>query len=548
MLIQNILITCVVALVFAALGYAIARARLLSTSARLQTEFDLQSNQLSNLEQSSQQTRYALEHANADLAQLRTQLALAEQSSQSCRDQLAACTSTLSERAEQLKQSDSEKQTSEKALAATHAQLKESVQQITLLREEIVAVKAESQQERAAAQQAEKARAAVAEKLASVESEISAKEKHFLEQVTLLNENKVALKQEFQNLANEIFESKGKALNDQNRQSINDLLAPFKNDVSNFKEKVEHLHLEGAKQQAELRTELKQLQGMHQQMSQEAHNLATALKGQKKVQGNWGELVLENVLDNSGLRLGIDYRREVSLLNDEGNRSRPDVIVNLPQNKHLVIDAKVSLNAYTRYVNAENDPERVQALKEHCHAIAARIKELADRNYFKLAGINSPEMVVIFIPIESAFVEALKGDESLFQSAINQNVLVATPTTLLTSLNIVRQLWRFENQNQHTAELARKAEGVFKKLRTFLASFEGIKKGLEAAQKSYGMAEKQLVDGPGNLVKLVGDFKELAPAIKDHLPEYYTQKAELEIEKSEDDVLVEMHIDAEVVA
>ena len=264
-------------------------------------------------------------------------------------------------------------------------------------------------------------------------------------------------------------------------------------------------------------------------MSQEAQDLATALKGQKKMQGNWGEMVLENVLDRSGLRPDIDYKREVSLKAEDGQRSRPDVVVYLPQNKHLIIDAKVSLNAYTRLVNAENELERQQASKEHVQAFADRIKELADRDYYKLEGINSPEIVFMFVPIESAFVEALKADETLFQKAIERQVLVATPTTLLTSLNIVRQLWRFEDQNRHSAELAKKAEGVFKKLKTFLSSFDDVRKGLDRAQEAYQKAETQLLSGRGNLVKQVNDFKELAPRIKDELPEHFVEKAAMEL-------------------
>jgi DNA recombination protein RmuC len=205
-------------------------------------------------------------------------------------------------------------------------------------------------------------------------------------------------------------------------------------------------------------------------------------------------------------------------------------VIYLPQGKHLIVDAKVSLNAYTRFVNAQDEAERTISLKEHVHAIANRIKELADRDYFKLPGLNSPEIVFMFIPIESAFVEALKADETLFQQAIEKNVLVATPTTLLTSLNIVRQLWRYEDQNKHTAALANRAETVFKKLNVFLGSFEKIKKGLESAATAYSQAENQLVSGKGNLVKQVGDFKNLAPAIKAELPSYFVDKAALEID------------------
>ena len=259
---------------------------------------------------------------------------------------------------------------------------------------------------------------------------------------------------------------------------------------------------------------------------------------------------MENVLERSGLQLGKDYKREVSFTTEEG-RQRPDAIIYLPQDKHLIIDAKVSLNAYTRYINSEDEVGRRQALAEHVSVMGDRINELAKRDYYKLPGLNSPEIVFMFVPIESAFVEALKADETLFQKAIENNVLVATPTTLLTSLNIVRQLWRYEDQNKHTVALATKAETVFKKLNAFLGSFENIKKGLDKANEAYVKAEGQLISGKGNLVKQVGEFKNLAPAIKAELPSYFTEKADLEIdyiaadllEKVEDD---DISIDGEI--
>ncbi|MNO92434.1 DNA recombination protein RmuC [compost metagenome] len=361
---------------------------------------------------------------------------------------------------------------------------------------------------------------------------------HAREQVNF-ERQKASLSEQFKLLSNEILEAKAQALQESSKLSLSAVMTPFQQSIDTFKREVQEIHHRETTQQGELRKELEQLKTLNQQITTEAHELSTALRGQKKLQGNWGELVLENVLDRSGLELGKDYLREVSITTEEG-RQRPDAVVYLPQARHLIIDAKVSLNAYTRYVNAEDDLERKQALKEHVQAVASRIKELADRDYYKLPGLNSPDMVFMFIPIESAFVEALKADETLFQQAIENNVLVATPTTLLTSLNIVRQLWRYEDQNKHTAALANRAEGVFKKLNTFLASFEKIKKGLENATEAYVKAEGQLVSGKGNLVKQVGEFKNLAPAIKAQLPAYFADKAALEI----DFIPVEQNIQA----
>lgn len=362
-----------------------------------------------------------------------------------------------------------------------------------------------------------------------LKTELSEREASHAREVVNFEQQKASLSEQFKLLSNEILETKSKSLQESSKLTLSAVIGPFQQSIDSFKKEVQDIHHRETTQQGELRKELESLKSLNQKITTEAHELSTALRGQKKLQGNWGELVLENVLDRSGLQLGKDYKREVTITTEDGRR-RPDVIVYLPQGKHLVIDAKVSLNAYTRYVNEEDETGRANALKEHVQAVGNRIKELAQRGYFDLPGLNSPDMVFMFVPIESAFVEALKADETLFQQAIENNVLVATPTTLLTSLNIVRQLWRYEDQNKHTAALAHRAESVFKKLNTFLGSFEKIKKGLEAASEAYFTAEGQLVSGKGNLVKQVGEFKNLAPAIKAKLPSYFVDKAALEID------------------
>ena len=362
-----------------------------------------------------------------------------------------------------------------------------------------------------------------------LKTELAERQNSHQKQLSQYEEQKKALSEQFKVLASDILDTKTKVLQETNQHSLASVMNPFKESIESFKKEVQDIHHRETTQQGELRKELETLKELNQKITTEAHELSTALKGQKKLQGNWGELVLENVLDRSGLELGKDYKREVSITTEEG-RQRPDAIIYLPQNKHLIIDAKVSLNAYTRYINSDDEVERKLALAEHVMVMGQRINELAKRDYYKLPGLNSPEIVFMFVPIESAFVEALKADETLFQKAIENNVLVATPTTLLTSLNIVRQLWRYEDQNKHTVALATKAEAVFKKLNSFLASFENIKKGLDKANEAYVKSEGQLISGKGNLVKQVGEFKNLAPAIKAELPSYFTDKAELEID------------------
>ncbi|EPG8492928.1 DNA recombination protein RmuC, partial [Pseudomonas aeruginosa] len=271
--------------------------------------------------------------------------------------------------------------------------------------------------------------AALTKEHATLSSTLDQKQQHFAEQQQLLKESRNQLKLEFEQLAGQIFEAKGQAFSQYSQQSLDALLKPFREQIEGFRTKVEDIHHKDVQQQAASTQELHHLKELNRQITQEAQDLTTALKGQKKAQGNWGELILENVLERSGLVNGKDFKREVSFTG-EINRQRPDVIVYPPQGKHLIIDAKVSLNAYTRYINAEDDAERRMALAEHVAAVGQRIKELSDRSYFDLPGLNAPEMVFMFVPIESAFVEALKADETLFQKAIEQNVLVATPTTL----------------------------------------------------------------------------------------------------------------------
>ncbi|MEY4021410.1 MAG: recombination protein RmuC [Pseudomonadota bacterium] len=375
--------------------------------------------------------------------------------------------------------------------------------------------------------------ASLGRELATATTRLEEERRQAEEKLSLLREmsdtSRKALTDEFKNLANSIFEDKSKRFTEQNLEGLGQILTPFRERLTEFKTRVEEMHHQDAQQQASLKTELTQLKELNRQMTEEAHSLATALKGQSKMQGNWGELVLENVLARSGLQADRDYRREVSFTTESG-RQRPDVIVYLPQQKHLIIDAKVSLNAYTRYVNADDELDRKAALREHVQAVSDRITELADRRYFDLGELNSPDMVFMFIPIESAFVEAMRADEQLFQKALERNVLVATPTTLLTSLNIVRQLWRFEHQNAHSAELADSASQLYQKFLGFISSMEDLGRKLDSAKASYTTAYSQLYSGRGNLIKRAKDFERLGVAVQKELPQELVDKAELELD------------------
>jgi len=366
---------------------------------------------------------------------------------------------------------------------------------------------------------------------AQLESETQATQKVQLEREQSLEQHSRWLHDQIKLLAAQMLDERTKQFTVQSEQQLGRLIEPLKDRIVEFRAKLDDVQLKDVERAAQLQAELNQLKSLNQQMTQEAHKLSTALQGQSKVQGHWGELVLSNLLERSGLRDGTDFRREVSFQTDSG-RKRPDAIVFLPQGKHIVIDAKVSLNAYTRYVNALDNHERSVALQEHLRAINDRVQELSSRSYAELPGLNTPDIVFMFIPIESAFGEAMRGDSTLFQKAMDQQVVITTPTTLLTSLQIVRQLWRFEDQHKHSAELAERAAKIYKKLVAFVSTMEAIDQSLSKARDSYDKAVSQLVTGKANLIQQAKEFERLGVAVHSSLPEALVARAELELEPS----------------
>ncbi len=527
-----------------ALGYLVAMLRqgrkVVGLTAQLdhqQQALSLAQNSLTEIQAQLLRTQSSLHQHELAESRLVEQINHAQTTQQRLANELAERHSAFALQQTKLEESRQQQHVAERQQESAQADNRALKAQVAELRERLSTSGQMLDQERAQLKQLQG-------QYTRLETEQQEREASHVREVANFEKQKASLSEQFKVLSNEILEAKTLALQESSKLSLSAVINPFQQSMDNFKKEVQDIHHRETTQQGELRKELASLKELNLKITTEAHELSTALRGQKKLQGNWGELVLENVLDRSGLQLGKDYQREVSITSEQG-RQRPDAIVYLPQGKHLIIDAKVSLNAYTRYINAEDEVSRAQSLKEHVVAVASRIKELADRDYYKLPGLNSPEMVFMFIPIESAFVEALKADETLFTQAIENNVLVATPTTLLTSLNIVRQLWRYEDQNKHTAALANKAEAVFKKLNSFLGSFEKIKKGLEGANDAYHAAENQLLTGKGNLVKQVSDFKRLAPAIKAELPSYFVDKAELEIDFIAVDVAVAADVDVE---
>lgn len=359
--------------------------------------------------------------------------------------------------------------------------------------------------------------ATLRERNARLETERDQQRQHFAEQLRLVEESRERLKQEFSALAGRIFEDRQQAFTAQSRESLEALLKPFREQVGQFQRRVEELHGEEVRERSSLKTQLEHLAGLNRQMSEEAASLARALKGDKKMQGNWGELMLETVLERSGLRRDIEYRREVSIQGEDG-RQRPDAVIYLPDHKHLIVDAKVSLNAWVSYVNAEGEDERAMALKSHVQALRQHIDGLAERDYARLPGLKSPDFVFLFVPVEPAFAAALEHDPSLFQAAFSRHVIVVTPTTLLASLRTVASLWSLERQNDNARLIAERAERLLTKFRGFVDSLEDVGRHLERAQGSYQQAMGRLSSGQGSLVAQAVSLERLGVRMKRPLP------------------------------
>lgn len=348
------------------------------------------------------------------------------------------------------------------------------------------------------------------------------------EKLQLLQSNKEQLSQEFENLSNKIFDEKNKQFKQASQDGLSSLLNPFKDQLEGLRKKVDDVYVSESKDRADLKAQIGALHNLNKQITEEAASLARALRGEKKTQGNWGELVLETVLEKSGLRQGEEYVREKSITDEDGERYRPDVIINLPENKHIVVDAKVSLNAYTDYVNAESEADRISFLKQHIDAVRMHIKTLSDKAYSKLPGVNSPDFVFLFMPVEPAFMVAFEHDDKLFNDAFEQRIVVVTPTTLLASLRTVSSLWSIERQNKNAKQLAEQAGKVHDKLVGFVEDMEKVGSQLNTVQGTYDKAWNKLKEGRGNLISQAHKFKDLGVRVKKEIPQQVMETAELE--------------------
>ncbi len=360
------------------------------------------------------------------------------------------------------------------------------------------------------------------------------------EKLQILEQAEVRLKQQFEHLANQLFEEKTAKVDLQNRQSLEGLLSPLREQLDGFKKQVNDSFSQEAKERHTLVHELKNLQRLNEQMTREAVNLTQALKGDNKQQGNWGEVVLARVLAESGLREGHEYETQVNLQNEAGKRYQPDVIVHLPQNKQVVVDSKMALVAYERYFNAETDAQRDQALNAHLIALRAHIKGLSMKDYHKLKGIQSLDYVLMFIPVEPAFQVAIQADPSLVKDAMEQNIILVSPTTLLVALRTIDNLWRNERQNENAKLIAERATKLYDKLRLFIDDMEGLGGALDKANQTYQGAMNKLATGRGNVIRQAESFKQLGVEIKRPISSDLEQLAQSEA-FSENESLVERH-------
>jgi len=334
------------------------------------------------------------------------------------------------------------------------------------------------------------------------------------EKLQLLEQAESRLKQQFEILANQLFETKTAKVDQQNKQSLEGLLSPLREQLEGFKKQVNDSFGQEAKERHTLVHELKNLQRLNETMTREATNLTQALKGDNKQQGNWGEVVLARVLAESGLREGHEYHTQVNLQNDAGKRYQPDVIVHLPQEKQVVVDSKMALVAFERYFNAENDQQRDSALRDHLVALRAHIKGLSHKDYHQLKGIQSLDYVLMFIPVEPAFQVAIQADPSLVKDAMEQNIILVSPTTLLVALRTIDNLWRNDRQNQNAQVIADRASKLYDKLRLFVDDMEGLGGALDRANQSYQGAMNKLATGRGNVIRQAESFKELGVEVK----------------------------------
>jgi DNA recombination protein RmuC len=342
-------------------------------------------------------------------------------------------------------------------------------------------------------------------------------------QMQALNER---FTKEFENLSNRILEENSKKFTEQNKTNLEQILSPLRDRIKDFEKKVDDSYKSESVERNSLKGEIKSLIELNKQISDEANNLAKALKGDTKKQGNWGEIILERILERSGLVKGQEYEVQVSTTNDTGRRFQPDVIIYLPENKHIIIDAKVSLVAYESMVNCANEDDIEKCLRDHITSVKNHIRILSEKEYQHLPGMNSPDFVLLFMPIESSFGFAVQADNELFAYAWDRKIVIVSPSTLLATLRTISSLWKQEKQTRNAIEIATMAGGLYDKFVNFHKDMTDVSSKLDAAKKSHDEALKKLSEGPGNIVKKIADLKKMGAKATKELPASILENAD----------------------
>ncbi|MFD0862380.1 DNA recombination protein RmuC [Sungkyunkwania multivorans] len=351
---------------------------------------------------------------------------------------------------------------------------------------------------------------------------LSQKNEEHKEEVAKLQEK---FNKDFQILASKILEEKSSKFTEQNKENIKNILTPLQEKIQLFEKKVEQTHKESIDYHAALRQQILGLKELNEQMSKEAVNLTKALKGDSKMQGNWGELVLERVLEKSGLEKDREYTVQQNFTREDGSRAMPDVIIHLPDGKKMIVDSKVSLSAYERYVNAEEEDQK-RFLKEHLISVKKHVEELSGKRYEDLYEIESPDFVLMFIPIEPAFAIALNQDDTLYNKAFEKNIVIVTPSTLLATLRTIDTMWNNEKQQRNAIEIARQAGALYDKFSGFVDDLTKVGKRMDEAKKEYAGAMNKLVEGKGNIITSIEKIKKMGAKAKKALPESILKRAE----------------------
>lgn len=365
---------------------------------------------------------------------------------------------------------------------------------------------------------------------ASLKTENSFIQEKLNEQKSEIEELQQRFTKEFENLANKIFEEKSAKFTEQNKEKLSEILTPLREKIIDFERKVEESNKENIKGHSSLKEQLEMLRQMHQQVTQEAKNLTEALRGQTKTQGSWGEFILESILEKSGLVKGREYFVQESFTDESGKRLQPDVIVNLPENKSIIIDSKVSLNAYERYISTDDETKKALALRDHLISIRSHLKNLSSKNYQSIYKLNSLDFVLMFMPIEPAFALAVQNDPSIFNEAFEMKIVIVCPSTLLATLRTIANIWRQENQNKNALEIARQAGSLYDKFVSFYNDLIEVGKKLDSAKDSYREAMKKIHDGRGNLISGVEKIKELGAKASKSLPTEALNRADYQSE------------------